>query len=236
MFKQRSTQKEIIDDLHFSSPLLIDNLKEMEKINHWLRFNKTLLMGLEKVKKTYALLKLTLADLGCGSGDTLRCINDWASRKNLSVELHGIDGNAFVVEHAKKASLSYPNIQYLHRNIFRDNSQYDIVTLNNFCHHFTNDELILLLKSLTQQANIAILIHDLHRHFLAYWGFLCLTKFFRFSPITKHDGALSVKRGFVKADLVSLLNKANIDSYTIQWLWPFRWQIIIWCKQNENRN
>jgi len=227
MLKIRSEQKEIIDNLGYNNPTLIENLKDMEKINHWLGFNKALSRALKKIKNRFPKEKISLADLGCGSGDSLRYLYHWARSNQIALELHGIDANQFIIEYAKSASLSYPTIQYHYQNIFLSTANYDILTLNNICHHFTNDELINLLKKLKTQIRCALIINDLHRHLCAYWGFYCIAKFLRLSEITKHDGALSVKRGFTRVELINILHKAGIEDYQLRWDWMFRWQIII---------
>ena len=43
---------------------------------------------------------ITIADLGCGGGDLLRAVHEWAKAKSLNVELIGIDANPFVVRYA----------------------------------------------------------------------------------------------------------------------------------------
>jgi hypothetical protein len=45
--------------------------------------------------------------------------------------------------------------------------------------------------------------------------------------MVKHDGPLSVLRGFKKSELIGVLQKAGIESYSLKWKWAFRWQLII---------
>lgn len=239
MFKQRIEQKEIIDDLEFSDPLLIENLKDMDFLNRWLGYNKMLISGINKVRKKYQGIwykrRVVLADLGCGSGETLRCVQNWAKKNKQNCEFIGIDGNKFVIAHAIKASSLHPKIRYHVMDILAHGSfeetrkeRNDIVTLNNVCHHFCDKELIHLIEHLRKHTRLAIIINDLHRHFFAYWGIKVLAWGCNFSNLTKHDGPLSVRKGFKKSELENIIIAAGSTAFEIRWTWPFRWQVIIW--------
>lgn len=243
MFSKRADQKEIIDDLEFSSSLLIDNLKDMEFLNRWLGYNRRMIGGINKVRKKYQAAwekrKVVIADLGCGSGDALRYIEDWGRKKRYEHELIGIDGNPFVVAQAKGESLTCSEIKYYIRDILSEGilkgdckNGCDIVMLNNICHHFNDEEIVKLIGHLRGCARLAIIINDLHRHFFAYWGIKVLGKIFNLSSLTKHDGPLSVQKGFSRRELENILTAAKIDGFEIRWTWLFRWQVIIWCGED----
>jgi SAM-dependent methyltransferase len=57
-----------------------------------------------------------IVDLGCGSGDSLRAIADWARKNNFNVQLTGVDMNADVIEYWRniavriRKSLALPQI------------------------------------------------------------------------------------------------------------------------------
>ena len=70
------------------------------------------------------------------------------------------------------------------------------------------------------------LINDLHRHPLAWAGFRLLAGMLRWHPIVQHDGALSVRRAFVRADWDALL--AGLPA-KVRWHIPFRWTVAGTC-------
>ncbi|HEY5823863.1 MAG TPA: SAM-dependent methyltransferase, partial [Cyclobacteriaceae bacterium] len=135
-----------------------------------------------------------------------------------------------IVDYAKKNTIAYSEIKYEAINIFSEEfrkQQFDIVLATLFTHHFTNEELIDLFKSLAKQARIGIVINDLHRHWFAFHSIKWLTYFFSKSYMVKADGPLSVLRAFHKNELISILNRAGITNYTLRWRWAFRWELII---------
>jgi 2-polyprenyl-3-methyl-5-hydroxy-6-metoxy-1,4-benzoquinol methylase len=136
-----------------------------------------------------------------------------------------------MIQYATEKSHSYTNLSYQILNIFSSEfkeMKFDIITINSFCHHLDNVTLISLYRQLTMQTHFAIIINDLHRHWISYYVFKGLAKIFNFSYLTKHDGSLSILRAFRKQELLDLLQSANINLYQIRWRWPFRWEIIIW--------
>lgn len=229
-------KEEIIDDLEFSNAVLIQNLNEMQLLNRRLGYNKTLINAIntiyEKQQNDFHTRNIRITDLGCGSGDSLRCIYDWMVNKNLNFDLVGIDGNAFAIDCARTMSSDYPCIKYQLMdilNLMNSANQYDLVILNNLCHHFNDSDIAEILKYLYKHTKMAIIINDIHRHPLAYFGIKFLTKILNFSYVTKHDAPLSVLRAFQKNDLINILKSAKIDNFEMQWTWPFRWQVIIGC-------
>jgi len=241
MLKKRIFHKEIIDDLEYGGPLLEENLKDMEFLNRWLGYNRKLIGEIERIwkkyKRAWGKKKIRIVDMGCGSGDGLRGIMDWAKRKKCDCELIGVDGNAYVVEYGKKRSKEYPEIKYYKEDIMRSERNekcgYDIIVLNNVCHHFSDEEVTNLVKGLGTGNCMAIIMNDIHRHFLAYWGMKVLGKVFRFSRLTQEDGLLSVRKGFKKKELEKILDPIG-KMYEIRWKWPFRWQVTLWGEKNFN--
>ena len=112
MFKERSSQKELMDTLNLDDAALGKNLEELEAINNWFGGKTTLISALDKVYQKHSRLlkdnRVIIADLGCGGGDLLRAIHRWAKAKQLNAHLVGIDANPFMVQYAsrKTASLS----------------------------------------------------------------------------------------------------------------------------------
>jgi ubiquinone/menaquinone biosynthesis C-methylase UbiE len=103
----------------------------------------------------------------------------------------------------------------------------DIIFSSLFCHHFTNPELITMLQWMQRHSGTGFFINDLHRHPMAYYSIKWLTACFSKSYLVKNDAPISVKRGFIKSDWITLLELAAIQYYSIQWKWAFRWLIVV---------
>ena len=248
----RSNQKELIDDLELDNDALRENLEELAIINKYLGGNQVTISGLKKLilsnksiiqqlnsskisdaNSTIQQLNnstITIADLGCGGGDMLMVMADWAKKKDLNAQFIGIDANDFMIDFARKRTHNYQNISYLHQNIFSKEFQqqsFDIVTMTLFCHHFEDEALIRILQQFRKQTRLGVVINDIHRHWFAYHSIAWITKLFLKSYLVKNDAKLSVWRAFRRKDLENIIQKAGYTNYSIHWKWAFRWEVVL---------
>jgi 2-polyprenyl-3-methyl-5-hydroxy-6-metoxy-1,4-benzoquinol methylase len=232
-FSQRSSALEIMDDLEFHEEVVFQTLRELDFINQWLGGNAVTLEAVENIWRTIPKEKtISIADLGCGSGEMLRLISKKADQQNRKVQLTGIDANPHITDYAQNHSRDFDNIHFTTLNIFFEEFQkldYDIILATLFLHHFSDDELVILFASLKKQSKIGIIVNDIHRHSLAYYSIKWLTSLFSKSSMVKYDAPLSVLRAFTRKELQSILKKAGIENYKLKWKWAFRWQLIITC-------
>jgi len=233
MFKYRSTKLEHIDDFTLDSDVLIKNLHEIAWVNRWLGGYRVIKKSLNKLHREGAFKssgEVSVVDFGCGGGDVLRYVAYWARHRKIPVKLLGIDANNAILEHAKKSSKNYPEISYKKQNIFNPDFQeqrFDIILCNLFCHHLDHQTFIQFLKKSVQQVSTAVIINDLHRHPLAYYGIKALTRLFNMSSLIRHDGPLSVLRAFRRCELLSYLAHAPSFQVSVIWRWAFRFQVMI---------
>lgn len=241
-FKHRATEIEIMDDLSMKGELLAQTLEEIELVNRFLGGHQVAINGLKKTIPKIANTNkqpLNIADLGCGGGDTLKAIADWAKKHEISLQLYGIDANAFTLKHAQKntPASSYPNIHYLQQNIFSSNCSfdgYDIIICSLFLHHFNEAELLQFFQKCHTSKIKALLINDLQRHWLPYYLFKLLTYLLRATPMTKTDGLLSIRKGFTHQELNKIFQQSHVPHYTLKWKWAFRYQAI--CQFTDFKN
>jgi ubiquinone/menaquinone biosynthesis C-methylase UbiE len=231
----RSNEKELIDDLELDNDALRQNLEELALINKYLGGNQVTVSGLSKLlpKSTISPIpnpQSLIADLGCGGGDMLMVMANWAKKKGINVQFIGIDANDFMIDFGTKRTANYQNISYLHQDIFSEEFKektFDIVTMTLFCHHFSDESLIKILQLLKKQTRIGIVINDIHRHWFAYHSIAWITKLFLKSYLVKNDAKLSVWRAFVREDLEKIIQKSGFTKYSIRWKWAFRWEVVL---------
>jgi 2-polyprenyl-3-methyl-5-hydroxy-6-metoxy-1,4-benzoquinol methylase len=229
--KYRTDTPEIMDDFTLEGEVLREALDKIAKINQFLGGNSLTLNGVKELILTVPKSRLiTIVDVGCGNGDLLRVLSNYGKENNYSFSLIGIDANAFTVNHAKKLSESYSNINFQCEDIFEfDFSQLkcDIILCTLTLHHFKNEEIESLLTTFYANSNLGIVINDLHRSSLAYRLFQIICFLFQLNSMSREDGLTSILRGFKKEELETFSKKLGFKKYKIQWKWAFRYQWII---------
>lgn len=236
-FNVRSTGVEIMDDLDCKGEVIDQTLRELDFINQWLGGNAVTISALDALLKNSNPTKnISIADLGCGSGEMLRLIAKRAATAGRKISLTGIDANLNIIKYAE-ANTPSPvekgtgvEVAFEAANIFSTEfkqRKFDIILCTLFLHHFNEDELIAIFSSLKSQAQMGIIVNDIHRHPFAYYSIKWLTQLFSKSAMVQFDAPLSVLRAFTQKELQLILLKAGIFNYQLKWKWAFRWQLII---------
>lgn len=231
-FKKRATEKEIIDDFSLSGTEITDTFDSIEKVNIWLGGNQVLVDSFRKCIQRLPAKSVVLHDLGCGSGDGLLSLAQFARKRQIPTQFIGVDANSYVIEIARSRSQNFPEIKYQVQNIFAEAYQLkgvDIATFNLCLHHFTEAEIEQLLHKCKVEGVKAIIINDLHRHWLAYYAFHLVCWVFRSPKIAKDDGLLSIRKGFKRGELLQMAQNIT-PKYYLRWRWAFRWQLLLFLE------
>lgn len=237
--RHRSNEPEIIDDFDYQGTDLPKTFKTIERINAFLGGNRVLVNGVQKIVKQLpesGKPSFHLLDLGTGSGDGLRDIVQWARKKEVKIQCTGIDANPHIIAFAQSKTAPNQPIQYQCQDIFNPSFSYqgyDIVTCNLFLHHFSTAEIISIIEKAKNSKVKAILINDLHRHWLAYYGFMLICLLTRATWTARYDGLLSIKKGFLRKELEAFLTQIKGLQYKIQWKWAFRFQCIVFFEESN---
>lgn len=229
-FTNRSSEPEIMDDLTCTGEVLFQTLRELDTINKWLGGNSVTLEGVQKLlERRPELNPVSLADLGCGGGGMLRQLQRLAERKGKIFYLTGVDANPNVVKYARRQLQDLSGVNLAEQDVLSDEfnqQKFDIVIATLFLHHFSLEQLVLIVSRLKTQVRIGFVINDIHRHWLAFYSIRFLTKYFSRSSMVRYDAPLSVLRAFSKKELINIMERAGVAEYTIRWRWAFRWQVI----------
>lgn len=234
-FTIRSEEKELLDESGILRDLLFKNLKELDIFNRLTGGHALSLKGIKQLISDHHKI-YHIVDLGCGSGDALMVMAEWARLNHYSVRLTGVDINTDAIDYLKIHCRNYPEITGIatdYQGYLTGNEFIDIIHCSLFCHHLKDDELLRLLINLRQQVKIGFIINDLHRYWLAYYSAWLFTRLLNGTRLAKNDGPVSVLRGFRSGELIHLLSKANILNYSIQKEWAFRFLIIGRMENNE---
>ena len=148
----RSHELEHLDKGDYTAEEYEGCILELQKINRWLGDAHALKISLLKEIRQAKLQKFSVLDVGAGSGELLRVIAESAADK--STNLVGLELNA---RSAKAIAGNDPskNIHSLRGNAFQlpfATAAFDYTMCSLFTHHFTDDDVISILRELARVA------------------------------------------------------------------------------------
>ena len=197
VFAKRLVRPELLD--HACPDEARPNLAELVRINRDFGGHSTIRKALAEVVPDGD--KFTLLDIGAASGDTARLLQKLYPRASVT----SLDYSPVNLEQAPPSKLiadafALPVLP----------GSFDYVLCSLFLHHFSDEQVVDLLRSFYCVARRALLVCDLERHIVSYC-FLPVTKwFFGWQRITLHDGPTSVRAGFRPDELLELSKKAGL--------------------------
>ena len=169
-------------------------------------------------------------DIGCGDGEMLRKCAEFGRENNFHFELIGIDFNENILEFAKSQSLKYSNIKFEKVDVFLEEESIpncDIALCTLVLHHFNNEKIEQLLKTLMLKSSIGLVVNDLQRNKMAFNLFVLFSTLFLKTKTAKHDGLVSIARGFKKEEIKAISKKIPNQKSSIHWRWAYRYQWIL---------
>src|SRR5690242_1063617 len=210
-FKKRSAEKEILDQENIPFEDIAQNMKELEWINSHLGGHAITIEGFKELAKDKK--SISVCEIGCGGGDNLIAINNYCVKRNIPARFIGIDINKDCIEFARK-NTSDKDFDYItndYKKLIFENKP-DIIFSSLFCHHFSEEDLVQMMRWMKENSTIGFFINDLHRHPVAYHFIKTTTSIFSKSYLVKNDAPLSVRRGFRKNEWEVILEKAGIKN------------------------
>jgi SAM-dependent methyltransferase len=234
-FRSRVGGSEMMDDFDISDERLRRALIELPRLNRMLGgyapVRRALLPLLQESAATISVL-----DVGSGIGDLPIRITVWAGRVGASVHVTATDANPVSVGFAE-ASLREPRpgsvlpISFAVADAMDlpyDDNSFDVVTASQLLHHFSSRDAAGVLTEMGRVARRLVVVSDLHRNALAWLGVIAITRLLGFGAMVRADGPVSVRKGFVRADLEELAASASLRA-TVRWHPLFRWSLTAEC-------
>lgn len=237
MFDSRATATEFLDRPDCDPALAAASYRFMETVNGCfggIRMVRRFLAT--ETKGRHADVPLRILDIGSGSCDIPLAVSRWARARGIPLHFTCLEkaGHAVDIARGELARAGNPSVQLLQEDAFTHQpaEPYDCAVASMCFHHFSDAQILTLLRRLHGFVLNSVLINDLRRSRLAYLAarLLLVT-----TPAeVRHDALLSIRRGFKISELRSLLRQ--LDSITVS-VEPTRWfriAAIIRFKPGEN--
>ncbi len=169
---------------------------------------------------------VTVADLGAGSGQIAASIAAWARAHRRKVRVLALDRSADYLALASRAAVGVTPVQADATALPFANEGIDYVISSLFLHHFAPEQVIALLRSAYARSRHGIVMCDLTRGWIPLALFKLGQPIFARSPITRYDGAVSIRRGYTPAELTEMARAAGLPDPRVTTHWAWRMTLV----------
>ena len=205
----RRRGSEILDDPSADAALSLRSLRDIALANRFFGGQRAVVHEVATLLRLYpgGQEPVTLLDIGTGLGDIPAAAARMAGRRGLVMRTIGLERAPMLAAAAATRCTNALAADAM-RLPFADNS-IDIITISQVLHHFEDAEASHLLQECTRVARMGVVVGDLRRSWLAVAGLWSSSFLLGFHPVSRHDGMLSVLRGYTKPELRGLIEGAT---------------------------
>jgi SAM-dependent methyltransferase len=209
---RRRRGHEYLDEPGIDGAVVVRSLRDVARSNTLFGGRRAVLRAVDDALPALASHGdvATLVDVGTGLGDIPLHARRLAARRGVRLTTGGVE----LSEPLARASRDRVGHAVLADGFalpFADAS-IDVVTCSQVLHHFAEPDAERLVRELSRVARARVIVGDLRRSWLAAGGFWLASWALRFHPVTRHDGVVSVLRGFTRDELDALARRAGVDA------------------------
>jgi SAM-dependent methyltransferase len=197
---------EHLDDPATEPSLRERSLRDVRRANTVLGGANAVLTELARIM-SWLGIEASLLDVGTGLADIPARARELASRHDVQLHTFGVDEAETLLR--LTGHLLDGGVCADARDLPFATSSVDVVICSQVLHHFEDEEIPVVLRELDRVARRAVIVSDLRRSWLAVTGFWCMTWPLGFHPVSRHDGIVSVLRGFTAREL-----RAHVEAAT----------------------
>lgn len=203
---------ELLDGPLDDPAALVVNLRDLARLNRvsgGIRLSRSAITALGD--------PATILDVGTGGADIPIALLAAAARDRRRLTVTATDSRAEVLAAARAARPGIDRIAGLTleiadgRGLPYPDAAFDVAHASLVIHHLEPGEAVAFLRELRRVARHGIVVNDLVRGRLAWVGTWLAVHALATGRYTRHDGPLSVRRAYSRAELLGLLEAAGLQ-------------------------
>ena len=193
---------EVLDAPDVSPDLVMRSHEDIVRANAWFGGTRAVQARVRDIASRLPAAPLVV-DVGAGTGDVLDAVCDTLRLSGRRPRPIAID-TALTLAPAVRLRGSH----FVCGSILAlplPTASVDLVIAAQTLHHFPPDLIPAVLQELNRVARYAVLISDLRRSWIAAAGLWATSFPLGFHPVSRHDGVVSVLRGFTAGELQDMV-------------------------------
>ncbi|MBM4193338.1 MAG: methyltransferase domain-containing protein [Gemmatimonadetes bacterium] len=201
--------REFLDDRALAPELAIRSLRDIARSNRLFGGTRAVLAELRddlRADGTPHARPLTVFDAGTGAGDIPFAIREAGRRNGCDVRTVGLEWTAPLARAA--APLAQVTMAGDARALPIARGAFDIAVCAQVLHHFSYADALTIVCELDRIARRRVVIGEIRRTVAAAAGIWLASWPLGFHPVSRHDGVVSVFRGFTVTELAALVHDA----------------------------
>ncbi len=203
---RRRRGREYLDDPGIDERTLERSLADVACSNALFGGTRAVLAEIDVALGRLRCRSATLLDVGTGIGDIPQRIRRHAARRGVSLSTFGVEGREVLARAARAAGL--PMVCATALALPFASRSVDIVMCSQLLHHFDTADSVRLLREMNRVARHRVIVSDIRRSWVAAAGIWLASFPLRFHRVSRHDGVVSVLRGFTRGELDELVHAA----------------------------
>jgi len=229
--KHRAEERELMDDFSKGGEELKEALRHLRRLNRIFGAAGPTLYGVRRLwAEAGKPRRLAILDIGSGSGEINRHLLRWADASGVELDIVLTDITEEACGEAALVFRGEPRVRVERGDLFGlPEACADVVTATQFAHHFSTGELPRVVRTMLGASRIGIVINDIHRHWIPWTAAWLVTRLVSRNRYIRHDGPLSVAKGFRANEWRSLLEavgSADVQDWSVVWRPMFRHVVI----------
>lgn len=201
---------EILDDPAVDDAVRKRSLEDVARSNTIFGGARAVLVELANALGDDGTRSLSVLDVGTGIGDIPARAKYEARERGLTISTFGIDISPTLLDAARTSGLTPVCADALALPVAT--KSVDVAICSQLLHHFETRDTITVLRELDRVARRRVIVSDLRRSWIAAAGIWVASFPLRFHPVSRHDGVVSVLRGFTMDELRQLVYTATAQT------------------------
>jgi SAM-dependent methyltransferase len=218
MLEKRTTEIETMEQLTCDEALAEQGYRLMMGFNRRFSGSRVVRNFIRReVEKIPLARPLRVLDIGSGSCDIPLAVSRWCRQHGLAVDFTCVERHPVGIKIARQTlqEAADPCVSVVQANIFdyQPAEPFDFAVGSLFFHHFTDEEILRLIRHLKTFVTHSLLINDLLRYTPNYLVAYAVTMFL--PKQIRQDVKISFRRGFKLTELRHLIQKVEGVTVTV---------------------